>query len=336
MDILILRVSAIGDVVHTLPAIHYLKHTLHARISWVVQQKAAALITQQPCIDNVFILPNKFLYPKHLKTTYSILRNMQKISWNAIIDFQGLTKTSIMLPFLKGPKFGFTKTHARETLSTLFTHHRHTPTYTNIIQKNLSLASHTAQTLKPALNTCPNIHTLPMPFHIPEEQKRTVDTWLDAQKLTRFVTIVPNTTWDSKEWPTEYWHELLQNLHPIKAVLVGKNFGKQAHALSSLGTPITSPDWDLLTIARLIQKSALVIAPDTGILHLADLLKTETIGIFGPTWATKHGPFLTQNNIQNAIQVPCPHVYKKSHGATDCMRQLKPAHLLEKMRKILS
>ena len=124
---------------------------------------------------------------------------------------------------------------------------------------------------------------------------------------------------------------------------MGKNFGKQAKNIFEFCKKnnlniFATPKWNLLQTAYLIKKSNLLIAPDTGILHLTDFLQNRSIGIFGPTWAKKHGPFLLKENIDNVIQVKCPHFYKKTHGNSknysninNCMYKLTPANLAKKL-----
>ena len=96
----------------------------------------------------------------------------------------------------------------------------------------------------------------------------------------------------------------------------------------------------------LISKSSLLIAPDTGLLHIADFLGQKSIGIFGPTSLKKHGPFLSSANIKNAIQVNCPHYYQKTHGKIgknnkkdsikhDCMYKLSSESLFKKILQVL-
>jgi len=91
MNILIIRVSAIGDVVHTLPSILLLKRIIpHAKIHWLVQKKAASLIKDQPYIDHVWQLPDKFFAPRNVISTVKTVQKLKLIRWDAIIDFQGL------------------------------------------------------------------------------------------------------------------------------------------------------------------------------------------------------------------------------------------------------
>jgi lipopolysaccharide heptosyltransferase I len=318
MNILIIRVSAIGDVIHTLPALFYLKQ--HADISWVVQEKAASILKNQIFLKNLFILPDKFLYPKNWHKTIKIITEIKRNKWDAIVDFQGLLKTSILYSTIKGEKFGFDKKNSREFLSTFFTHHHTTPQYKNIIQKNLALASNVISKLTNT-KSCPSIETLRKDFCL----KIPKNNFFGGEK---FITIAPNTTWKSKQWPTDYWKEFVKQVsRRIKVILIGKDFGGQAAEIDQFVTCV--PKCDLLGVASIIKKSKILIAPDTGILHLADFLGTKAIGIFGPTSATRHGPLLTKENSKLAIQIPCPHKQKKNHGLKDCMRQLTPEKLLK-------
>ncbi len=363
MNILIIRVSAIGDVIHALPSVFILKKIYpSSKISWIVQEKAASLLVNQPFLSNVWILKDKFLFPKTWTDTFKIIKEIRKTNWDAIFDFQGIIKTSILLSFLKGEKYGFAKNHARLKFTTFLTKHHITPTYTNIIEKNLALADNIAlrdyakkqNKLNPLYqNSSPTIEKLKEDFILstPQHSKNLVDEWLKSKNISQFIAIAPNTTWPSKHWPEEYWKQLLcklssTNIQNNKIVLLGKFFGQPGRNLAKFCHPkklsiFTPPKFNLAETAYLISKANLLIAPDTGLLHLADFLDIKTIAIFGPTSTKKHGPFLNNDNIKNSIQIPCQHSYQKSHGNDDdqkqnCMYQLKPENLLEKIQNILS
>lgn len=335
MNILIIRVSAIGDVIHTLPAVFLLKyHFPQANISWVVQKKAAHLLVDQPYLNHVFVLPDKYLHPTQLQHTIKTLAQLHKINWDAIIDFQGLLKTATLLMPLTGKKFGFSARHARERISTWFTHYHDTPTYTNIVQKNLSLASTVALELG-ATTSSPSPRELQSTFALvtqPEKQQQ-VDSWLTENHLKNYVLLCPNTTWPSKHWPTDHWCTLISLINtarlPITPILVGTTFGDAAKAIAATSaTKIHScPAWDLITMTHLIKQAQFLVAPDTGLLHLADFLGTTAIGIFGPTSKEKHGPFWSTLNKTACLQVHCPHTYQKTHGNNpnlNCMARLTP------------
>jgi lipopolysaccharide heptosyltransferase I len=353
--ILILRVSAIGDVIHTLPSIFLLKKIIpNAEISWVIQKKAAALIKNQPFLENVYVLPDKFLSFKNIGKTKKIIKEIRKNKWNLILDFQGILKTSILSFFIPGTKIGFDKNNARLRLTTLFTHKQITPVYKNIIQKNLALVSGAIETLlQQNFKACPTIEIIKNNFKltIPIKDKEEVDFWLQDNNLNRFIILSPNTTWRSKHWPEENWLKLIkilskENINNHSIILLGKDFGEQAKNIAEYCIKndlkiFFSPKWDLLKTSHLIEKSNLLIAPDTGILHLADFLQKKSIAIFGPTLALRHGPFLVNENIKNAIQIKCPHHYQKTHGNSknssnknNCMYKLTPEELAQKVIQV--
>jgi len=332
MHILIIRVSAIGDVIHTLPSIFLLKKIIpEAKISWVVQEKAASLLQQQPFIENLYVVQNSFLKRKNWRETLGIIKELRTRRWDAIVDFQGLLKTSFLLSWTRGPKFGFSRKHTRESLSSFFTSHQVKPTYQNIVQKNLALASFAAQHL--IKNNCsPTIKSLKKDFclKVQANKKATVDKWLQEKSLDDFITIAPNTTWQSKHWPLKHWKEFVVKYSKNQnIVLLGKAFGAQAEELAKEnGCVHVAPKWDLITTAHLLTKTKLLIAPDTGLLHLADFLNTKTIGLFGPTLASRHGPFLNETNRQSSIQIECAHRYEKTHRSQNCMSSLSADQLI--------
>jgi lipopolysaccharide heptosyltransferase I len=338
LNILILRVSAIGDVIHTLPCVFLLKQLLpNVRISWVVQQKAASLLVGQPFLEAVYILPDHFLYPKNISTTLRVVKKLRATKWDGIFDFQGLSKTSLLIAFLQGKKYGFDKKNARWPLSTWFTHHQTSPTFTNIVQKNLSLAASAAFDLAPH-QTCPAIHAIQpfFEFSMKPAEITTVDTWFKQNGDSEFIALCPNTTWASKHWPLEHWVALAKKLALSKhLVVVGTTFGDAAKNLAAklleANVPfVAMPAWNLTMTGYALKRASLVLAPDTGLLHLCDYLGVKTIGIFGPTAKKQHGPFLDKDNVQQALQISCQHFYKKEHGdgSIDCMALFTPDDML--------
>lgn len=349
MKILILRVSAIGDVIHTLPAVFFIKkYCPSAQISWVIQEKAANIILNQPFIENVFVLRDKFLHPKNVLHTFKTIQEIKKTKWDVILDFQGILKTSILLYFLPGLKIGFDKLNARSSISTLFTDIKTSPEFKNIIQKNLCLADRCVQQFKSTTN-CPTLDELKKCFKltISSQDQQVIETWLSTNNIKKFVLLCPNTTWETKHWPEENWLEFIKLFldakQPFDLVLVGQNFGVAAKNIanfiqhSNLQIKI-APDFNLCQTAHLISKAGLVIAPDTGLLHLADFLDTQSIGIFGPTNKNLLGAFLNCKNVHNAIQVYAPNQWnlKKTTQSGNQMYKLTSRMMLEKVLATLS
>ncbi len=94
MHILIVKVSAIGDAAHTLPAIRALREAFpRAKITWLIQKKAAAIAHLSSTAVGVVILQDNYLHPKNIFSTYKVLRELRTQKWDLIIDFQGIFKT---------------------------------------------------------------------------------------------------------------------------------------------------------------------------------------------------------------------------------------------------
>ena len=358
MKILIVRVSSLGDVVHTLPAAALIQQLIpSAEIHWVVQKKAADLLRIHGSLKQVWELPDHYLHPQHWRQTWQTITQLRRHRWDAIIDFQGLLKTTALTLFLSGRKFGFNQAHARSALTAFFNHDTTSVDYRNIIQKNLALASFACYNLV-AHQQSPTTNALSSPsaLHYPENVIHETTTWLTQNAIKKYILISPNTTWESKHWPLEYWQFFLQLItnhekiftRELSIILVGSLFGQQGAELAifikSNNLPIhLLPPWSLTHVAYVITQADLIIAPDTGLLHLADFLGTRTLGIFGPTLALRHGPFLQDRNAQQTVQIKCPHLYKKTHGkntesmkTTNCMYTLTPEELVTRVTTLLS
>lgn len=344
-SILIIRVSSIGDVIHTLPAFFLLKKLYpDASISWLAQKKVASLLETQPFYKKVWVLHDRYLHIRHLYHTYKIVREIGSRKWDAILDFQGILKTSLLLPFFKGDKIGFSSLYVRQKGTTFFTNHHIQPHGENIVQKNLSLAASLPlrelagqknHLDEKYLNSSPSLSALTSDFlfHISQNEKTKVEEWLEKYVYGAFIILSPNTTWQSKLWPLEYWSTFItlfkKQFPSLSIIILGTHFGVPASTLAQVHAVeiVVPPLWNLVTLTYLISKTTLLIAPDTGLLHLADFLGAPTIGIFGPTHAHKHGPFISGANKNNAIQIDCPHVYQKHHANQPCMHTLTPEQL---------
>lgn len=356
MKILVLRVSAIGDVIHTLPAIHLIKKLYpKAFIGWVVQKKAVTLLKHQSFLNKTYLLPDNYLHLNNLNKTIKVIKEIKKENWDLILDFQGILKTSIISFFIKGKKIGFTKKHCRLGFTSYLTDEQVDPKYKNIIQKNLALVSHALYKHK-KMKSSPSINAISdnFDFNISEEDKNIIDNWINKNKLKKFILLSPNTTWPSKHWPEDNWIKLikiLSNKMENQIVLLGKDFGDQSENIykycENNNLKITAtPKFNLLQTAYLIKQSQLLLAPDTGILHLADYLQKNAIGIFGPTKAFRHGAFLHNFNIKKVEQINCPHYYQKTHGKdkvnknsgknSNCMYKLTPETLAKKIVNIIT
>lgn len=354
MRILIIRISALGDAIHTLPALDILKKTYPtATIDWLVQEKIADIANHIPGVNQVYVLKNNYLIPKNIAQTFCLIKKLRNLSYDLIIDFQGLCKTSILILGIDAPSIGFGWLSAREPISSWVQKHTfNAPKASSIINKNIAL-------IKAAINIFAKVPPrcasyLPEALGTaPQASKKTIEhiaSWVRSQQKRNLILLAPNTTWPSKHWPLIRWQELIKNLNrpDYTIVLVGKNFGEQGSQLATFiqqnNLPvIIAPPWTLEEIFAVMRHVSVIIAPDTGLLHIADCLGVRTIGLYGPTLVARHGPQITPGNHTHCFQVNCPHQYEKTHAksvnhgnAADCMLMLDAVVVAKRLDGIIN
>lgn len=354
MRILLVRVSALGDAIHTLPALDLLKKQLPpAHIDWLVQQKNFGIVSHIPGINRVYTLHDHYLRPAQLRKTFALLNTLRNNRYDLVIDFQGLCKTSFLCAALDLPSIGFDWRTAREWLSSVVHHHTvAVPKTTNIIEKNKALALAAVEVVRRMdlesqsempENKEPNASFLISTPQPSAAAQQNVNAWLNKHQAHRLVILTPNTTWDSKHWPLSRWEELALKLQPLPhhmVVCIGQKFGKQGARLAAFieqhNLPIViAPSWSLDELFAVMHKTDLIVAPDTGLLHIADSIGVHTIGLYGPTLVQRHGPQITPGNKKLCFQVSCSHEYQKTHVSLNCMNQLSADTVIERIHAVI-
>lgn len=260
-DLLVLRLSALGDVIHTIPAVAGLRNAHpHARIRWVVEAPYRELVEIVAGVEAV---------PVRLKKRELSLRAMR--GPDTAIDFQGLIKSAV-LARLSGAKrrIGFDRHAIREKPALLFTNEkRAVDTTKHVIDQNLQLAG--------------------VPW--------TAGNWSAyPQKVEGFggdVVLLPGAGKPNKLWPVERFRELAKRIGDKALVVWGPGERDLAEAIGARVAPPTN----LRELAWLLQQAQVVIGADTGPLHLADALGTKVIGLYGPTDPRRNGPYTQLQHV---------------------------------------
>lgn len=262
--LLVLRLSALGDVIHTIPAVVSLKDAHD--ISWVVEAPYRELVE---IVAGVRAIPVRMK-----KDVRHAIRSVR--GFDTSIDFQGLIK-SASLGWLSGAKtrYGFDRNAIREKAAGLFLNRRiAVDTTKHVVEQNLQLARGVA----PAGNATANWNDYPA----------AVPGYENA------IVLLPGAGKPNKLWPIDRFRELAQRIGPKALVVWGpgeKELGEQIGARMA-------PPTNLRELAWILQKAELVIGADTGPLHLADALGTKVIGLYGPTNPRRNGPY---SQLQHCI-----------------------------------
>jgi lipopolysaccharide heptosyltransferase I len=257
--ILVLRLSALGDVIHTIPAVAALRE--EADVSWVVEAPYREIVE---IVAGVSAIPVRMKqWARSPRAIFDARRAMRGA--DVSIDFQGLIK-SAMLGILAGAKerIGFAHDAIREKPALLFTNRKITvDTTKHVIEQNLQL--------------------------IGRETGREGDWESYAPTLpkTRDILILPGAGKPSKLWPVERWRELAKKLGDDVVVAWGPGERERAERVGARLSPPTS----VRELASLMRGARLVVGGDTGPLHLAAALGTKVVGLYGPTNPRRNGPY---------------------------------------------
>ncbi len=291
-SIVIVKLSAIGDVLHGVPVAVALKRAFPAaRIGWAVEGRAADVLAGHPAIDHLFRLPRGWL--ESPAAVLALRRQLRAFAPDVAIDLQGLLKSGVAT-WLSAARMriGFARPVAREYSWLAFTN-RVKPVATHVVDRNCDL-------LVP-LGIREGRPSFEMP-HWPVSEER-VRQWLAGLRLAEPPVIInPGAGWASKRWPTERFAALarcLHRRHGIRPLVVWGGAAERATAdqiaADACGEAIVAPETTLQDLGELFRLARLVISGDTGPLHLAAAVGTPCVGLFGPVPAARNGPYGSQH-----------------------------------------
>ncbi len=325
--ILIVKLSSIGDVVHTLPILSALRKKYpESYIAWVVKKKAADIISNHPHLNKVI------LYEGVRKTA----KRLRSLKFDLAIDLQGLFRSGL-LTFLSGAKtrLGFSRANSRE-LGYLFLNQRVTPREEDrhVIDKNLSL-------LRPL-----GIDTKEKEFIIPvsNKNKEYIAHFLRGEGITPsdlLVALNPGASWPSKLWPVERWAELTDRLtEKLKARIIflwgpGEKDFVDSIVRITKNSPIISCRTNLKELAVLISKCRLFVGGETGPLHIACALNVPTVALIGPTDSVRNGPY-GEGHMVIEKDLPCRGCWRHECRKLDCMRLITVDEVFSAVERELS
>ena len=272
MRLLAVRLSAFGDVIHTIPAVVGLRDAGH-RIAWVVEGPYREMVEIVAGVETIPVSMKRWGWHPiasrgEMRATLASIRG-----FDASIDFQGLLKSTTFALF-SGAKmrYGFSRDLIREKGASLFVNRpvRVDPAR-HVVEWNVDLA----RGVEPSIAGVPKVDFTPFATHDPRPTARDP------------IVLLPSAGKANKLWPAERFRELARLLGDD--VLVAWGPGERELA-ESIGAPL-APETTLRELAALLHRARLVVGGDTGPLHLAAALGTPVVGIFGPTNPVRNGPY---------------------------------------------
>jgi heptosyltransferase-1 len=315
--ILIVRLSALGDVIHTLPLLGALRERFpDAHIGWLVEPAGTSLVHGHPMLNVVHVVPKKKIRAQPWRIwsgpAGDLLDEIKAQRYEIAIDVQGLTKSALWGRLAKIPRrIGLARPDARELAPWLATETvRPRPEALHVVERNLEL-------LRPLGVEPPRPAAFPV--HLPDAARAAA---LLGDDPTPLALLICGAGWATKRWPPDRFGQLARALAErhgmrvalpwgpgeqdlVAAALGAAGAGEPAFDAPSLpaGPGVHAlPGTTFPELGAILARSRLVVGGDTGPTHLAAALARPVIGLMGPLDARRNGPYGPHSRtIQHAV-----------------------------------
>ncbi len=335
MRILVVKLTSLGDVIHTLPAVtDAAKHVEKIEIDWLVDENFQAIVRWHPSVSNIYTAATRRWRrqpAKFLPELRALSKQVSRDPYDLIIDAQGLLKSAILAKMAKGQRAGYDRFSIKEAPASQLYH--------------LKLAVSTDQH---AVYRARRLFAGALGYDIDE----TICYGLDREQFPGSETTHPylvflhGTTWQSKQWPVEYWQQLaeiaLENGIKIKLLWGNETEFKYALAIALERPNIEiCPKMNLDEVAVLISNAQAVVAVDTGLGHLAAALSIPCVSLYGATNSSLTGTIGEyQTHLQAVFECsPCLNRQCQYKGASiltpACFVQLSPQIVWNNILKLI-
>ena len=344
MNILIVKISSLGDIVHALPAAVYLKQVNpQCRIHWLAEEAFIEVLEPLPFIDRVLSLNMRRLrkekYPAEIKKLWETIRFIRGAGYDLVLDLQGNTKSGFFT-LLSGAKrrYGFSRNGIREWPNLLATNRK-----VSLTEKDHHISDRALAVAKAAL---PGDMEHPGEGYLqsrPDSLVR-VDNWLEEKNpgSKKIVVCHTGTTWSTKLWPFDSWSALIRwmiaDLELLPVLTWGNKEEKKVaeDIFQKIGEPLLL--WDggsLGDLTALLDRAVLVLGSDTGPVHMAAALGTPTVSFYRVTDASRNGP---RGSGHICLQAPLdcsPCLQKQCERDDECGHSIGVADVQKAVEKIM-
>lgn len=315
MRILVVRLGALGDVVHTVPAVAALAAALpEARIDWLVDRRHAPVL-------ELFALPVRRVPVDpsgSWRETVRAVRALRAEDYDVALDFQGLLKSALLARFSGARRaIGFARAALREPLAAAFyTEAVPVPRAGHVIHKNLALLSALGLSQREVL--MPLADDVRLAF---------------AGAGVRPVVLNPGAGWPNKRWPPERFGELAASLARDRGLPTVVTWGPgerdlaQAVVAASDGAATIAPETSIRDLVTLLGRARLVVSGDTGPIHLAAAAACPIVGIYGPTDPARNGPWSPADISVSRFDACACHHKRRCTAARWCLDEVGVAEV---------
>ena len=339
--ILAIKLSSLGDIVHSLPAVAALRKRFpSAHMSWLVKRQWAAILEGNPDVDEV--LPVDVSWQNWPR----LIRDLRQRQFDLVIDFQGLCRTGL-LGLLSGARMRVGFARAREAAPWMYTHRVTLPgeqesswrlLAIHAVDRNLAIARFLGADISRPI------------FHFPglvEDEKFIRGLLLEAEveDHTQLIALAPWSRSALKSWPLSRFVELAEKLMgstKLRVVVLGGPSelasANEFRRLQSQGLVNFVGKLSLRQLPELLRRMNLVIGNDSSLIHLAAGVETPVLAILGPTEPQATGPYPLSRHSVRQTELPCSPCGQRTCRNPiylECLHAISVNSVLEAMQEMM-
>jgi 3-deoxy-D-manno-octulosonic-acid transferase/heptosyltransferase-1 len=340
VNILLVKLSSIGDVVHTLPSLAALRKRFpEAHITWVVEEESLDIVQGNPRVDRILVSGRK-RWARNLAQGRRIgetageavrfLRDLRDRRYDVVIDFMGLLKSAVLVFLSRGKrKLGY---DSMQEMSGLFYNEKIPEDMgRHAVDRYLDFARHLGADV-----TEPEFY-----LHIPEDSARRADALLregGVDPEAPFVVLSPMSyAGETRLWEDDRFAALgdrivrdLGRPAVITGHATGGRIDRIAAAMEEKALNLENRT-TLKELAHLYRRASVVVTPDSGPMHIAAAVGTPVVALFGASEPARTGPY---GGIHTVIRshLPCSPCFRKTCETRQCMKDITVEMVLEAVR----
>jgi len=333
---LIVRLGALGDVVHAIPVAAALRRAFPAsRIDWLVSAKHREILDLVPVIDRRLVINDRGGATDGTSLVAAV-RELRRNHYDVAIDLQGLIKSAMLSRASGAPRvIGFSARYARERLARLFYTEAH-----DLGRGGLYNPAETRHVVEMNLDLLERLGVPAASAEFPiEEVDSKVARWAMSHTGGAYALLNPGAAWPNKRWPAERFAALATELRNRRGLMSVILWGPGEEALakktiaSSDGAAVISPQTTIADLVALARGAVVMVSGDTGPTHIAAAVGTPLVGIYGPTRPSRNGPLAPDDaTITRDAVCECHHL-RRCRLSRMCLLDVGVAEVLDAVER---
>ncbi len=330
MNVLVVRLGALGDIVHAVPAAAALRAALpDARIDWLVEAKHRAFVDLVTVVDRIVVVGRS-----SIAGWTDAVRQLRQVRYDVALDLQGLLKSAVLARASGAARvIGFSIWHLREKTAR--------PFYSEAGPDDRASAGHVIYKNLRLLRTI-GVTDDRVSFPLAAVDSAAVGAVRSTIGDRPFALINPGAAWPNKQWPPDRFGEVAAFVREIRGlpsvVLWGPNEEGLARAVvdASGGSARVAPATSIADLLALARQASLIVSGDTGPLHIAAAAGTPTVSIFGPTNPARNGPWSAADVVVSRYGACGCHYDRRCHRSRWCLEEVTVAEVTAAIQQRLS